>query len=427
MFEPKASLQRGEKRMLNHDRRWCARSPWRAVFLIAPTLLGSAACDSATEPGAGHAAAALNASFANAPQTRFVAQAGIDGAGCTDPDNPCATVGFAIAQADDGDVIDIAAGEYTEPITIDKSLTLRGAGQTETYLQTRRLPAPAIGQRVITIGPGLVAHIAGVTIRRGIASGNSEPPRLGGGIYNDRSVLHLTSVTLTRNKTLGGGGAAVANVNASGTFSNVTFLENFTDSSGGRGGGLLNIGSDPILTNVVFTGNSAERGGGMFNSGSSPSLTNVTFANNIAELSGGGLFNEDQSAPILLNSIVWGHLIGEDEGREIFNDESSSIELHHSLYGNAPGDIVEGGGFEATNSLTANPLFLRLWGGNLRLRDASPAIDAGDPDTDLALFPSDGVGNPIDLDGNPRVIGDFIDIGAYERQESTGLPVSSRS
>lgn len=386
------------------------------MLLIAPILLGSAACDSATEPETGHAGRTSNALSALAQRTRFVAEAGVDAGACTDPGNPCATVGFAIAQASDGDVIDIAAGEYIEPITLDKSLTLKGVGQTETYLQTQRLPAPALGHRVITIGPGLVVSIADVTIRRGIASANSEPPSLGGGIYNERSVLHLTSVTLTGNKTLGGGGAGIANVNASGTFSNVTFRENFTGSSGGRGGGLLNIGSDPVLTNVVFTGNSAELGGGMFNSGSSPSLTNVTFANNIGELSGGGLFNEDQSSPILLNSIVWGHLIGEDEGREIFNDESSSIALHHSLYGNAPGDIVEGGGFEATSSLTDDPLLLRLWGGNLRLSVASPAIDAGDPDTDLAPFPTDDDGDPVDLDGNPRVIGDFVDIGAYERQ-----------
>lgn len=351
-----------------------------------------------------------------AQQIRFVDETGVDSGDCTDPENPCATVGFAVEQAGSGDVIEIAVGTYIESITLDKNLTLQGQGEENTTL--RASTATGSRDRVITIVPGLEVSISGVTISHGWAASWSTPSSLGGGIYNEESELTLMSVTLFRNKTTSGGGAGVANVNASGTFSNVTFRENFTDSSGGQGGGLLNVESDPVLVNVAFTGNAAERGGGMFNNGSSPLLTNATFHNNIGEIVGGGLFNAEQSAPHLLNSIVVGHLIGGPEGIEIFNDETSTIELEYSLYGDSPGAIVEGGGFETSNTQSADPfaVFRFPYQGNLRLREDSPAIDAGDPNTDLALFPVNDEGEPIDLDGNPRVFSEAIDIGAYEHQ-----------
>jgi hypothetical protein len=46
---------------------------------------------------------------------------------------------------------------------------------------------------------------------------------------------------------------------------------------------------------------------------------------------------------------------------------------------------------------------------NLRLQDTSPAINAGN---NAALPP----GLLTDLDGNPRFVGVFVDMGAYENQ-----------
>jgi hypothetical protein len=54
--------------------------------------------------------------------------------------------------------------------------------------------------------------------------------------------------------------------------------------------------------------------------------------------------------------------------------------------------------------------------GNLHLQGDSPAINTGNPDINLDFFATDNSGNPIDFDGNPRVIGDRIDMGAYEHQ-----------
>ena len=67
--------------------------------------------------------------------------------------------------------------------------------------------------------------------------------------------------------------------------------------------------SDPILTNVLFSGNSAyHEGGGMFNTvGSNPTLMNVAFINNAVTDGGGGGMQNSNSSPILTNVTFSGN------------------------------------------------------------------------------------------------------------------------
>ena len=75
---------------------------------------------------------------------------------------------------------------------------------------------------------------------------------------------------------------------------------------GSLGAGMYNLDSNPILTNVTFSENDAsgKDGGAINNDNSNPSLTNVTIYKNRA-LRGSGLFNSNNSAPTLVNSIIW--------------------------------------------------------------------------------------------------------------------------
>jgi len=63
-------------------------------------------------------------------------------------------------------------------------------------------------------------------------------------------------------------------------------------------------------------------------------------------------------------------------------------------------------------NLTNAPLFVEYPGGNLRLQSNSPCINSGN---NTYVFGS------TDLDGNPRIVGGTVDIGAYEYQSPASL------
>jgi len=284
-----------------------------------------------------------------------------------------------------------------------------------------------------SIGGGMFTHtsnpaLTNVTFSDNLAGGN------GGGMYNWYSSPTLTDVTFSDNLA-GGNGGGMYNWDSSPTLTNVTFSDNAAANSGGGmhnwegsnptlinitfnnnsaadGGGMFNWnGSSPTLINVTFNGNSAGvDGGGMFNhSGSNPLLTNVSFSDNAAT-NGGGMYNLWGSSPMLTNVILWGNTA--PNGANLYNyDIDSAPQISHS-------DIQGCGGSGSWNSacgadgganIEADPLFVDAANGDLRLQDASPVINAGN---NAALPP----GILTDLDGNPRFVRAFVDMGAYENQ-----------
>jgi hypothetical protein len=125
-------------------------------------------------------------------------------------------------------------------------------------------------------------------------------------------------------------------------------------------------------------------------------LTNCTVAANSA-LNGNALACDSnwQAYPSnvqFTNCILW------DDGDEIWNNDNSTITMTHSdIWGNWPGH----------GNIDADPCFVDEANEDYHLLPVSPCIDAGDPN-----HPYDP--SETDLDGNPRVIGGRIDMGAYE-------------
>jgi hypothetical protein len=60
--------------------------------------------------------------------TRFVEKTGSDSSDCTNAGAPCATVGYAVGQAGEGDTIQIGAGTFAGAVTTEKVLSFVGAG-----------------------------------------------------------------------------------------------------------------------------------------------------------------------------------------------------------------------------------------------------------------------------------------------------------
>jgi hypothetical protein len=237
------------------------------------------------------------------------------------------------------------------------------------------------------------------------------------------------------------------------------------------------ISSSPVLTNVSISGNSAGNdGGGMYNdSYSSPVLINLTLSGNSAGNDGGGMYNFISSSPVLINVSISGNSAGSYGGGMCNGILSSSPDIRNSLvWGNtAPTgpavydhssstsvftySIVEGSGGSGSGSWAnfgadnggnkdEDPKFntpatapAPTTTGEYWLQALSPAIDVGnnslyptDADAVNALRPPysptlseaakaaiNAVLTPApgkDLDGNTRIQGTKIDMGAYEAQ-----------
>jgi len=77
----------------------------------------------------------LTTIWVSAQTQRYVSATGIDEGPCTTLDQPCATINFAIGQANPGDTINLA-GSLTQTSTINKAnLTIKGDGQGSTKIR----------------------------------------------------------------------------------------------------------------------------------------------------------------------------------------------------------------------------------------------------------------------------------------------------
>ncbi len=231
----------------------------------------------------------------------------------------------------------------------------------------------------------------GFIVTAGQAHGDS-PNNVGGGMFSLGSDnITLSNVAFIGNwSSLHGGG--IANYYSNLTLVNVFFSGNYSP----QGGGLYNEGGDFLLTNVVFNRNEASGGGGIYNEGGNIALTNVTLSYNEAD-SGGGLYNIYTSTFTMTNTIVWGNLALTDP--QIYNHPSTTAIVAYS-------DVeLPNGVYPGTGNINNDPLFVDAINGDLHLQAGSPAIDAGD---------NGAVAVPTDLDGNSRIIGNAVDMGAYE-------------
>jgi len=247
------------------------------------------------------------------------------------------------------------------------------------------------------------AVLDGFVISDGYADGTA-PHDCGAGLYSNRGAPTISNCIFVANSAQNAGGA-IRNTQGGPLVLNCIFAGNIAVS--GNGGGASNLASTATFVNCAFSGNTAGgSGGGLSGEQQNVSLANCTFNANAAQ-TGGGVFGS-LCAVSLTNCILWANTDQQSESAQILADPLPTI--NYCCIQDWTG--VLGG----VGNLGDDPLFVDGDGrddiagtadDNLRLREGSPCVDAGD---NTAIPP----GVTTDLYGEVRLFNERVDLGAYE-------------
>ncbi len=198
--------------------------------------------------------------------------------------------------------------------------------------------------------------------------------------------VRITGITINGGSHHIGSSTGITSYNANPSIRDVIFSNNTL--------GINCLFSDLALENVIISSDDASNGGsgiycGYFPSSDKISLKNVTMVN--ARPTSGYAISGAGANTMIVNSILRNHIPYEIIG-------GTPVVNYSNVEGGWPGE----------GNIDADPLFDTTGIYPLALRNGSPCINAGTPDTTGYNFPL------TDLAGNPRIWGGRIDMGAYE-------------
>ncbi|ALL04042.1 hypothetical protein AQ505_00160 [Pedobacter sp. PACM 27299] len=249
------------------------------------------------------------------------------------------------------------------------------------------------------LGGGLYNNVTKVTLDNVSFEGNTATT-IGGGLHNISEVT-LTDVVFKNNSAKTNGGGLYSLLIA--TLDRVSFLENTAEQ---KGGGLYVLGTN-VLRNVILSKNNVTgttagyNGGGMFVEGGTTTIQSSTFSQNTLASTavegtfvGAGLWAAPASVSIH-NSIFWGNKRGNDVADQIGG----------AVLKDMANNLVQNNYGSGTNNLIANPDFENPEQHDLRLKNGSIALDAGN---NLKVVTA------TDFAGNTRIVNGTVDLGALE-------------
>ena len=303
----------------------------------------------------------------------------------------------------------VVSGALTNRVAVDKAVTVQSVnGPTVTFIQGYQVPGTTNGSSAVrcvylTNGAALIGFTLtnGATLTTGVTSG--------GGIWCSSTNSVVSNCVLIGNSAYSAGGGVW-----SGTLNNCSVVGNSVlapgtypgPSAGGPSGAGAGASS---LNNCILVGNFGFLGGGAY----SGTLKNCTIVSNRAAL-GGGTYGSS------LNNCTISHNSATNAGGGAYQSTLNNCVVVSNVATN--GMNYSGGSLNycctiplppsGLGNITNDPTFADFSGGDLRLQSNSACINSG-----KNAYVTSGT----DLNGSTRIVGDTVDIGAYEFQSPSSV------
>ena len=245
-------------------------------------------------------------------------------------------------------------------------------------------------------------RLDGVTITEGYNSNRSSSTSLGtygAGLLANNSNLILSNLNVTDNQAQFCGGISIVGNN-----SQTSLVNNIiNDNTATRAGGGLGVFSPEVdVINNLFTNNSANiTGGGVYVWKETTNFVNNTFSGNSSQELGSAITAENGANVQVSNSIVWDNN-STQSGDQIY--AKNTVDRFEEAIISVSNSLVENG-FNGPGNIDTDPQFVNPDRGDYRLSSGSGAIDVGNNQV---------VTVEVDLDNQPRIVNEIVDLGAYE-------------
>ena len=335
------------------------------------------------------------------PEIHDVAPSGTHIAPFTNWVEAATTIVAAVNVAMTGSVVAVGSGVYQPggEMQIIKPITVQGAAGWSMTVVDGMGGVGRFFARCAT------AVVKGFTMTNCVAPTGGGPGPMGGGATIDPGIIQDCLLTCNGAGAMGGGLQIGGN---GGVAYNCRISGNVASS----GGGVLLLGGKGKLWNCLVDRNTqtgsfmgiANGGAGVISVGGGE-IANCTIAANASSNNGGGILHlvfppfGMTGDLFVINSIVSGNTAGDGSS----NYYHTAYNAHWQNTCTAPEltNVVDGGG-----NLFVDPAMIDWQNGNFRIPYSSPCVNAG---SNLAW-----TAFATDLDGNDRVTGGTVDMGAYE-------------
>lgn len=319
--------------------------------------------------------------------------------------------------------------------------TLNGGGDgtvvtfTNTGFRTSTVNGFTICHAAAVWGGGIVCHLSSPTIENNVVANNpgtgilceysSSPAIINNSIHGNAhsgvkcywsssALISHNSITSNDTPSDGSGGGISCHYSSAPTITYNVISDNRGQFNGG---GIVCSGSPIIVGNIIAnnTGLFFGYGGGICCGQGSAVITNNTIVGNSAGYFayGGGIYVGD-SDPIISNNVIAFNSSGIHNGKGIWWI-GRPVLSNNCVYNPGGSDYYQCD--PGTNDVQVDPLFVNRWTGDYHLQAGSPCIGAGWND-------APGI-TPLDIDGQARIMGGTIDIGADEYEGAPSPDVVS--